>query len=139
MVRITSKLAVILSTILILTASLYAQEDGYKASSTNKYMYNNLEAAIKSDNPGVRRSAIYMAGKYRIARATLPLINQLKKERDPETRILIALSLHKIGVSKGMSMVKTASEMDHSPRVRRMCAAIYNDYLLNVNKMLAGN
>lgn len=93
----------------------------------------NMQACIKSENKGVRRSSIYMAGKYKLAEAVLPLTEQLRNESDAQTRILIALSLHKIGDAQGLAAVKQFAASDRNSEVRRMCTAIYNDYTAKKN------
>jgi len=82
---------------LVLTGSVYAQKNSINDLTSNKYALQNLVAGIQSDNTGVKRSAIYFAGKYRVAEAEDALIAQLKEEEDPSTRILIALVLYEMG------------------------------------------
>ncbi len=79
----------------------------------------------------VKRSSIYFAGKYRIAETENVLIEQLKVEKDPSTRILIALVLYEMGSEEGLLEVKNLSSADNNQRVRRMAAQIYNEYLIN--------
>lgn len=86
----------------VLTGSVYAQKQSIKDVTSNKYALENLVAGIQSDNTGVKRSSIYFAGKYRIAEAEEALIDQLKVEEDPSTRILIALVLFEMGSEKGL-------------------------------------
>lgn len=104
----------------------------------NRYALKNLTAGIKSEYSGIRKDCIYYAGKYQVSEVLFPLMEQLRNEREPEIRVLIALSLHKIGDARGLYLVKEFSTKDHNSRVRRMCAAIYNDYLINRNARLAG-
>lgn len=104
----------------------------------NKYALKNLTAGIKSEYSGIKRDCIYYAGKYQVSEVLFPLMEQLRNEKDPEIRVLIALSLHKIGDARGLYLVKEFSTKDHNSRVRRMCTAIYNDYLINRNARLAG-
>jgi len=115
----------------VLTGSIYAQKNSIKDVTPNKYAMQNLVAGIQSDNTGVKRSAIYFAGKYRIAESEEPLITQLKEENDPSTRILIALVLYEMGSEKGLQEVKSLSENDKNAKVRRMTFQIYNEYLVN--------
>ena len=109
----------------------YAQKKSINEITSNKYALQNLVAGIQSGNTGVKRSSIYFAGKYRIAEAEDALINQLKEEKDPSTRILIALVLYEMGSEEGLSKVKDLSENDDNARVRRMTFQIYNEYLVN--------
>ena len=115
----------------VLTGSVYAQKNSIKDVTSNKHALENLVAGIHSDNTGVKRSAVYFAGKYRIAETEEALIAQLKEENDPSTRILIALVLYEMGSEEGLLEVKDLSLKDKDAKVRRMAAQIYNDYLIN--------
>lgn len=95
----------------------------------SKKAIDNLKAAIISDNLGVRRSAIFHAGYYRASQAAATLLKQLRIEKDPSTRILIALSLYKLNDDNALKVVKELSGSDSDKRVRNMCSAIYNEYL----------
>jgi len=115
----------------VLTGSVYAQKNSIKDVTPNKYALQNLVAGIHSDNIGVKRSAIYFAGKYRLAETEEALIAQLKEENDPSTRILIALVLYEMGSEAGLLEVKNLSLNDEDAKVRRMATQIYNEYLVN--------
>jgi HEAT repeat protein len=115
----------------ILTGSVYAQKNSIKDVTPNNYALQNLVAGIHSDNTGVKRSAIYFAGKYRIAETEEALITQLKEENDPSTRILIALVLYEMGSEEGLFEVKDLSQNDENVKVRRMATQIYSEYLVN--------
>ncbi|MCW8961529.1 MAG: HEAT repeat domain-containing protein [Ignavibacteriaceae bacterium] len=115
----------------VLTGSVYTQTNSIKDVTLNKYALQNLVAGIQSDNTGVKRSSIYFAGKYRIAETEDVLIAQLKEEKDPSTRILIALVLYEMGSEEGLIEVKKLSMNDKDAKVRRMATQIYNEYLVN--------
>jgi HEAT repeat protein len=118
----------------VLMGSGYAQKNSIKDVTPNKHALENLVAGIHSENSGVKRSAIYFAGKYRIAEAEEALITQLKEETDPSTRILIALVLYEMGSEEGLLEVKDLSLNDEDVKVRRMTTQIYNEYLVNDTK-----
>ena len=109
----------------------YPQMKSIKDVTTNKYALENLVAGIQSDNTGLKRSAIYFAGKYRVAETEDVLIAQLKEEKDASTRILIALVLYEMGSEKGLTEVQKLSMNDKDAKVRRMAVQIYNEYLVN--------
>ena len=115
----------------VLTGSVYAQKSSIKDITSNKYALQNLVAGIQSDNTGVKRSSIYFAGKYRVAETESALIAQLSEEKDPSTRILIALVLYEMGSIEGLLAVKQLAQNDENARVRRMATQIYNEYLVN--------
>ena len=126
----------VLSTVVILSLVLssigaFAQNNSIKDVTSNKYALQNLIAGIKSDNEGVKRSAIYFTGKYKIAEAEHALIAQLKEEQNPSTRILIALVLFELGSDEGLMYVKELSMEDADAKVRRMSTHIFYEYLQN--------
>lgn len=113
---------------------LMTMDSEVKAQSSN---YNNitknsiatLKDGIHSDNTGVRKSSIYMAGLYKIDEAVDALVEELKSEKDASTKVLIALSLYNIGDPKGMEAVKLLSENDTDAHVKRMSTALYNAFV----------
>jgi len=115
----------------VLAGSVYAQKQSIKDVTSNKHALENLIAGIHSENPGVKRSAIYFAGKYRIAETEEALITQLREENDPSTRILIALVLYEMGSEEGLLEVKDLSLNDEDAKVKRMATEIYKEYLVN--------
>jgi len=117
--------------LLIFVSSLHAQNNSIKDISSNKYALQNLLAGIKSDNEGVQRSSIYFAGKYRIAESESALIEQLNKEENPSTRILIALVLFEMGSMEGLEAVRKLALNDVDPKVRRMSTHIHNEHMIN--------
>jgi len=114
-----------------LISSANAQKQSINDITSNNYALPNLIAGIHSDNLGIKRSSIYFAGKYKIAETEDELMNQLKREEDPSTRILIALVLYEMGSEEGLNDVKDISLNDEDAKVRRITIQIYNDYLLN--------
>jgi HEAT repeat protein len=127
----TARFLTVVLLAVLLTGSLYAQKNSINDLTSNKYALQNLVAGIQSDNTGVKRSSIYFAGKYRIAETEDVLIAQLKEEKDPSTRILIALVLYEMGSEEGLIEVKKLSMNDKDAKVRRMTTQIYNEYLVN--------
>ena len=117
--------------LLIFVSSLHAQNNSITDISSNKYALQNLLAGIKSDNEGVKRSSIYFAGKYLIAESESALIEQLSKEENPSTRILIALVLFEMGSMEGLEAVRKLALNDVDTKVRRMSTHIYNEHLIN--------
>jgi HEAT repeats len=127
----TTRILIAVLLAVLLTGSLYAQKNSINDLTSNKYALQNLVAGIQSDNTGVKRSSIYFAGKYRIAETESALIAQLKQEKDPSTRILIALVLYEMGSVEGLIAVKELAQNDKDAKVRRMSTQIYNEYLVN--------
>ncbi|HSW56164.1 MAG TPA: HEAT repeat domain-containing protein [Ignavibacteriaceae bacterium] len=115
----------------VLMGSGYTQSNSIKDITAHKYALENLIAGIHSENDGVRRNSIYFAGYYKIVETEDALIDQLKSEKDPSTRILIALVLYELGSEEGLLEVKDLSLNDEDAKVRRMAMQIYNEYLVN--------
>jgi HEAT repeat protein len=94
---------VIMITLFTLAASVQAQNINTSKTANEKRYARNLAVGISSENEGIKNSAIYYAGKYRITGTTNALIQQLKKEESPKTRALILYSLLRIGDDDGIS------------------------------------
>ena len=117
----------------LLTAQLTAAQSSARESINGKYQFNEREVGdlvrgIHSENPGLKKSSIYLAGSYQIKEVVEPLVTQLENEKDPETRVLIALVLYRIGDLRGMEAVENLAAADKNPRVRRMSNAILQDF-----------
>ncbi len=89
---------------------------------------NNLNVGIKSDNEGLRKSCIYFTGIYMLKECVPTLVEQLSKENNPDVKILIALSLYRIGEENGIKAVEKLSMHDDNLRVRKMGNAILTKF-----------
>jgi len=98
------------------------------AQQLNEYAIKNLKAGINSENPGLRKSAIYFAGKYKVTVLAEELIKQYSKENDYQIRKLIALSLFKIADESGMELVKNMSHNDENAKVRHLATSLFDVY-----------
>ena len=121
----------------VLTSSMLSQTKSIKEVMDSEYAFKNLVAGIHSENDGVRRSSIYLAGYYKITEAEDALIEQLADEKVASTRILISLVLFELGSEKGMQEVKNVSVNDRDAKVRRMATQIYNEYVVNSSQNTA--
>jgi HEAT repeat protein len=119
-------LVVLLVITLMSAADLYAQSSKYENITVNSL--ETLKQGIRSDNPGLRKSSIYMAGLYKIDEAVETLMEQLDKEKNPGIRVLIALSLYNIGNRNGMDAVKDLSVNDSDKEVKRMSTVLYREF-----------
>ena len=120
-------LAILLVIALSADVSLQAQSNKYKNVTENSI--KTLKQGIKSDNTGLKKSCIYMAGFYKIDEAVEVLTEQLSEEKDPGTKILIALSLYNIGNPEGLEAIKKLAGKDSNSEVRRMSTILYKDYI----------
>jgi len=82
---------------MVLSSTLFPQNT-LSEFTKNKYALDNLLMGIHSDNEGVRKSAVYFAGKYKVIESAEYLIEQLKKEENPGIKVLIALALFRLQV-----------------------------------------
>jgi hypothetical protein len=120
---------VLIGGMIIVGSVTYAGSDPSQSVSKSKNAIENLKNGIRSDNAGLKRSAIYFAGYYRMNETVPALTEQIRKETDPKTRILIALVLYRIGDEKSISLVRDMAVKDSDTEVRRMCTCIYNAYI----------
>jgi hypothetical protein len=131
--------AIALTLLLVLVAginqNLLAQPNSISNVTKNEYALDNLKAGINSENNGIRKSAIYFAGKYRIAEVVNSLVKRLENEQ--EASILIAYSLYEIKDAEGMKAVKELSLIDKNVKVKRMSFNLYDEYLNNSSKTAA--
>lgn len=88
----------------------------------------NLLTGIKSENLGLRKSAIYLAGLYGISEAVPALIEQLKNEENAEVKILTALVLLRLEDPKGIEAIEYLYKKDENVRVKKMSKAILDEF-----------
>ena len=89
----------------------------------------NYLVALKSDNDGLRRSAIYMLGQLEAKDAVIPMMKVLRNCRDAKCRIAAAWALSKIGTAVGVYAVKQAVRFDEDLKVKTHAAWYYNLYV----------
>ena len=111
--------------VLLLSSKLIAQEPSNVIFALSENALANLNTAIKSENPGLRKSAIYLVGKHSIEEVSETLLEQLELEKNPSIRILITRVLYIIGNHECMSNIYKLASKDNNPKVRRMATAIY--------------
>lgn len=122
-----TKTVLVLALGLVISNGVFAQNT-LTEFTQHKYALDNIIMGIHSENEGVRKSAIYFAGKYKVKETAQDLIDQLSKEGNASIKILIALSLFEIDSKEGLEEVRKLSLNDNNQKVRRMAAFIYNEY-----------
>lgn len=115
----------------LLLISISAQTNSVENFNFNENAIGNLIMGITSDNPGLKKSSIYFAGKYQLEEVKDVLENQLKIEEDPNIKILIALSLFKIGDAKSIDFVENLTYSETNPKVKNMFTAIVEEFEAN--------
>ncbi|MEE9431332.1 MAG: hypothetical protein V3V16_09850 [Melioribacteraceae bacterium] len=109
----------------LLGSSIFAQKPKNVILELSENAIANLNTAIKSKNPGLRKSAIYLVGKHSIDEVSETLLIQLEIEKNPSIRILIARVLYKIDNEKYINNIYMLAEKDENKKVRKMATAIY--------------
>jgi hypothetical protein len=122
---------------MLLNFNMAAQPSSISNLTKNKYALDNLKAGINSENIGVRKSAVYFAGKYQITELVDCLVERLENETESSIRLLIAYSLYEIKDAEGMKAVKELSVLDKDAKVKRMSKNLYNEYLENTTTTAA--
>jgi len=97
----------------------------------NKYALQNLKLALSSDNCGVKRSAIYMIGRYKIAEGEIILENMLHTEKDPCTKVFIMLVLLELNEQKGLGALKDLAKNELNEDIIKTATHIFYEHLLN--------
>jgi hypothetical protein len=108
----------------------YAQTTVYSHTSAQKdCVKKSLLLGVESENLGLQSSAAYMLGETRCDEAVIPLLKILHNSPYEEMRIMAALSLYKIGDSRGIFAIRQAIKFDESKRVSKLCNKFYRAYL----------
>ena len=122
---------------MLLSFNIVAQPSSISNITKNKYALDNLKAGINSENIGVRKSAVYLTGKYKINELVDCLVERLENENESSIRLLIAYSLYEIKDAEGMKAVKELSLLDKDAKVKRMSKNLHKEYLENTTTTAA--
>jgi len=116
----------------------YAQSNVQtQMSATKDCVKKNLLLGMESENLGLQSCAAYMLGEFCCDEAVVPLLKILHNSPYEEMRIMAALSLYKIGDSRGIFAIRQAIKFDDSKRVRKLCDKFYRAYLQAEEKPVA--
>jgi HEAT repeat protein len=117
------------SLILLLSFQIIPQEIADLKSRAKEDCINTLLDGINTNNRGLQAGCAYMLGELSCDRGVVTLLDILHNNKSEELRILAALSLYKIGDSRGIYAIKQAIRFDESDRVSRLCETFYKAYL----------
>jgi len=117
------------SLILIFSFQILPQETADQNSPEMEARFKTLQQGLNSDNLGLQAGCAYMIGELCCQRSVVTLLKMLHNCPSEELRILAALSLYKIGDSRGIYAIKQAIKFDESKRVQRMCEIFYKAYV----------
>ena len=110
---------------LLLSFRILPQETASKNSAEMEACFQSLQQGLISDNDGLKAGCAYMIGELQCQRSVIALLGILHNNPSEELRILAALSLYKLGDSRGIYAIKQAIKYDESERVQRMCEIFY--------------
>lgn len=116
------------SLFLLLSFQIFPQETADRNLSEMEACFKTLQQGLNSDNVGLQAGCAYMTGELCCKRSVITLLNLLHNSPSEELRILAALSLFKIGDSRGIYAIKQAIKFDDSKRVQRLCEIFYKTY-----------
>ena len=113
----------------------YAQTTLHTLTSAKKdCIKKSLLLGLESENLGLQSCAAYMLGEFCCDEAVIPLLKILHNSPYEEMRIMAALSLYKIGDSRGIFAIRQAIKFDESKRVSKLCGKFYRAYLQTKEK-----
>jgi len=108
---------------------LLPQEMNSKKITANEACVKTLLMGLNSENCGVKNGCAFMFGELCCDKGVIPLLKILHSDQKEEARIMAALSLYKIGDSRGIFAIKQAIRFDNSKRVSRLCEKFYKAFL----------
>ena len=117
------------SLILLLSVQIIPQETANQNSSQKEACIKTLILGLNTQNLGLQAGCVYMLGEVCCDKRVVKLLGLLRNGRTEELRILAALSLYKIGDTRGLFAIKQAIRFDDSKRVSRMCEIFYKAHL----------
>lgn len=113
------------------TTITFARADN-EISAPSKYeaIEANYLKGLESDNQGLRVSSAYFLGDMKSQRAVIPLMKMFRNEKNDGAKLVAAWSLLKIGDSRGVYLVRSASENSDNEQIKYMLNQLYEDYCL---------
>jgi hypothetical protein len=122
------------SLFLLLSIQILPQETADKNSSAKEACFKTLQQGLCSNNLGLQAGCAYMIGELCYQSSVITLMKMFHNSPSEKIRILVALSLYKIGDSRGIYAIKQAIKFDESERVQRMCEIFYKAYIREKNE-----
>ncbi len=113
---------------LVLVNGANAQSENKNVSVKEKNHIQNLVNGINSGNEGLKRSATYLAGKYKIKNVAADLKSALEKEENFNTKMLMLHSLYRIDEKKAAEAAVYIVNNDEDKRMREIAALLYLDF-----------
>jgi HEAT repeat protein len=123
------KILFAVSLLLLLTIPIIPQEIADQNNSAKESCIKTLLEGLQTENRGLQAGCTYMLGELCCDRGVITLLDILHNSPSEELRILAALSLYKIGDSRGIYAIKQSIKYDESERVSRLCEKFYRAYV----------
>jgi hypothetical protein len=120
------------SLLMLFSFQILPQEIANQNISAKEACIKTLLGGLSSDNHGLQAGCTFMLGELCCDRSVILLLDALHNNPSEGLRILAALSLYKIGDSRGLFAIKQAIKFDESDRVRRLCEKFYRVYMKEV-------
>lgn len=139
MKKATLLFAAVLLSLTMLTVSASAQKLPDTKPEFSENEIGNLLMAISSDNPGLKKSGIYLAGKYKIDETVNLLLEEIKNGKNDSLKCLVALSLYRIGDETGIETIAQIARYGKSQDLKKLCRAIYQVYNAENGFLTANN
>lgn len=117
------------SLIFLSSQILFSQEIANLDEPAKEICIKTLFEGINSSNQGLQAGCAYMFGELCCDQAVITLLGILHSNPKEEMRILAALSLYKIGDSRGIFAIKQAIKFDESKRVSKLCEGFYKSFI----------
>ena len=128
--RYSGKKLAVVFLIISFAANIAVAQRNIDLTKLNSSAKKNLVMAINSDNTGLKRSAVYFAGYYKINEAVDPLINLLNSSSaDISLKTLAAYSLHRIGSEECIEALKEAVHHNSNKKLCFKCRLLYQDLI----------
>jgi hypothetical protein len=124
-------LAAVLFSLFMFSDRVYAQNIPLSELTSNKYAFQNLQAALSSDNCGIKRCAVYLIGKLKIAEGEDLIEEMIHNEKDPCNKMLAALVLLELNKAKGISELKKLGESGLNEDAKKLALFTYYQHIIN--------
>jgi hypothetical protein len=118
--RFTKTKLVAIMLVVLFAGNILAKPAEDERPDKIKRAIENLAAGIQSENDGVRDCCIFFAGYYEFNELTGVLVKQLKREQNPDTKVLILLSLYRIGDKESIEAAKQLVRHDDDQVLKGM-------------------
>ena len=118
--RFTKTKLVAIILVALFSSNILAKPAETQKPDKVKMAIENLAVGIEAENDGLRNCSIFFAGYYEFSELSGVLVKQLKKEQNPDTRVLILLSLYRIGDKESIEAARQFVKYENDKFLRGM-------------------